>query len=69
MQLRKFGFNPSRIHHIFISHLHGDHVFGLFGLLSSMGMLGRKVPLYLYGPENLEAMMKQHFSLFGHPPV
>lgn len=68
VQLRKFGFNPSRIHHIFISHLHGDHVFGLFGLLSTLGMLGRKVPLNLYGPDALEPMMKQHFSFFGSLP-
>ncbi len=65
---RKFGYNPSRIHHIFISHLHGDHVFGLFGLLSSLGMLGRKVPLHLYGPDTLEPMMEQHFSFFGKLP-
>ena len=68
VQLRKFGFNPCRIHHIFISHLHGDHVFGLFGLLSSMGMLGRKVALNLYGPDTLEPMMKQHFGFFGSLP-
>lgn len=68
VQLRKFGFNPGRIHHIFISHLHGDHVFGLFGLLSTMGMLGRKVPLNLYGPDKLEAMLEQHFSFFGNLP-
>ncbi len=68
VQLRKFGYNPARIHHIFISHLHGDHVFGLFGLLSTMGMMGRRVPLHLYGPDTLETMMKQHFSFFGNPP-
>jgi len=68
VQLRKFGFNPTRIHHIFISHLHGDHVFGLFGLLSSMGMLGRKAALNLYGPDTLEPMMKQHFAFFGSLP-
>jgi ribonuclease Z len=68
VQLRKFGHNPSRIHHIFISHLHGDHVFGLFGLLSTLGMLGRRVALNLYGPDTLEPMMKQHFSYFGSLP-
>jgi ribonuclease Z len=68
VQLRKFGHNPARIHHIFISHLHGDHIFGLFGLLSTLGMLGRKVPLNLYGPATLEPMMQQHFSFFGKPP-
>ncbi len=68
IQLRRFRVNPGRIHHIFISHLHGDHVFGLFGLLSTMGMMGRKVPVGLYGPERLEDMMKQHFSFFGSLP-
>jgi len=68
VQLRKFGLNPVRIHHIFISHLHGDHVFGLFGLLSTLGMMGRKVALNLYGPDNLEPMMEQHFSFFGRLP-
>jgi ribonuclease Z len=68
MQLRKFGYNPGRIHHIFISHLHGDHVFGLFGLLSTMGMMGRKVPVNLYGPESLKEMILQHFKYFGYLP-
>jgi ribonuclease Z len=68
MQLRRYGFNPGRIHHIFISHLHGDHVFGLFGLLSTMGMLGRRAPLHLYGPEKLEALLLAHFKWFAHPP-
>jgi ribonuclease Z len=68
IQLRKFGLNPARIHHIFISHLHGDHVYGLFGLLSSMGMMGRKVPLNMYGPANLKDMMEQHALFFGALP-
>lgn len=68
IQLRKFGLNPSRIHHIFISHMHGDHVFGLFGLLSTMGMMGRKVPVNLYGPDRLKDMMKQHLAFFGALP-
>ncbi len=68
MQMRRFGSNPARIHHIFISHLHGDHVFGLFGLLSTMGMMGRRVPVSLYGPVRLKAMMEQHMSYFGPLP-
>jgi len=65
MQMRRFGYNPARIHHVFISHLHGDHVFGLFGLLSSMGMMGRTVPVNLYGPKQLQAMMEEHLAYFG----
>jgi ribonuclease Z len=68
IRLRQYGINPSRIHHIFISHLHGDHVFGLFGLLSSLGMMGRKVPLKLYGPEALEDYMSSYNKFFGSLP-
>jgi len=57
----------ARIHHIFISHLHGDHVFGLFGLLSSMGMMGRQVPLNLYGPAKLKELMEQNLQYFPLP--
>ncbi len=67
VQLRRYGFSPGRIHHIFISHLHGDHVFGLYGLLSTMGMLGRKTLVHLYGPEGLEKMLNSHFSFFVRP--
>lgn len=68
IRLRQFGINPSRIHHILISHLHGDHVFGLFGLLSTLGMLGRKVPLYLYGPRELEDFLNYYDKFFGSLP-
>jgi ribonuclease Z len=68
IRLRQYGYNPSRIHHIFISHLHGDHVFGLFGLLSSLGMTGRKVPLHLYGPKGLEAFLGVYDNFFGSLP-
>ncbi len=68
MRLKKFGLNPARIHHIFISHLHGDHVFGLFGLLSSLGMMGRKVSLQLYGPQALEELMDSYSRFFGPLP-
>ena len=46
---------------IFISHVHGDHVFGLFGLLSTYGMGGRQAPLHIYGPGNLRPFL--HFFL------
>lgn len=68
IRLRQFGINPSKIQHIFISHLHGDHVFGLFGLLSTLGMMGRKLPLYLYGPVTLEAYMQSYYVFFGPLP-
>jgi len=68
IQLRKNKLSPAKINHIFISHLHGDHVFGLFGLISSLGMMGRKSILHLYGPHALVEMLVSHFSFFGDPP-
>lgn len=52
-QMLRFDIKPSRIDHIFISHLHGDHYLGLVGLLSSMHLNGRKKELKLFGPEHL----------------
>jgi ribonuclease Z len=68
IQLRRFRLSPAKINHIFISHLHGDHIFGLFGLLSSLGMMGRKVTLNMYGPAALEEMMETHRHFFGPLP-
>ena len=64
MQLRKNRIRLGKIHHIFISHLHGDHIFGIFGLLSSFSLLGREEPLHLFGPEGLEEMMLDHLKFF-----
>ncbi len=50
MQLRRYGVSMLNIDHIFISHLHGDHCFGLFGLLSTMGMMNRTTPLTIHAP-------------------
>jgi ribonuclease Z len=52
-QMNKYKIRRSRINHIFISHLHGDHYFGLIGLITSMGLLGRSQDLNLYGPAPL----------------
>ena len=49
MQLRKSGYKFQKISHIFISHLHGDHYFGLIGLLNTMHLLGRTQPMHLHG--------------------
>ena len=64
MQLRKYRIRLGKIHHIFISHLHGDHTFGLFGLLSSFSLLGREEPLHVFGPEGLEEMVLDHLKFF-----
>jgi ribonuclease Z len=65
MQLRKFGIPFQRITHIFISHLHGDHFFGLPGLLSTMNLLGRNRGVTLYGPPQLKDILTQLFECGG----
>ena len=57
MQLSKYKIRRSKITRIFISHLHGDHFFGLIGLLTSMSLLGRKQELYIHAPAALEAII------------
>jgi ribonuclease Z len=54
MQMAKYKIRRSKINHIFISHLHGDHYFGLVGLLTSMGLLGRTQELHVYAPSALK---------------
>lgn len=58
MQLAKYKLKKSRISRIFISHLHGDHYFGLIGLLNSMSLLNRNQDLHLYAPKKLEAILQ-----------
>lgn len=57
IQLRKYKAKFQKIDHIFISHLHGDHFFGLPGLLSSMHLLGRKQEMTIYAPEALKGII------------
>jgi ribonuclease Z len=64
MQMRRYRIRFGKISHIFISHLHGDHMFGLYGLLSTFNLMGRKEPVWLYGPLDLEPLMKRHFADF-----
>jgi ribonuclease Z len=75
-QMNKYKIRRSRINHIFISHLHGDHYFGLIGLVTSMGLLGRTQDLNLYGPAplidifNLQLQVADtnlSFKLIFHP--
>ena len=58
MQVRKYGVRFQRINHILISHLHGDHYFGLVGLISTMHLMGRDKGLTIYGPEGLEQIIR-----------
>jgi ribonuclease Z len=58
MQLRRYRLKIQRISQIFISHLHGDHYFGLIGLISTMHLLGRNDELHVYGPEQLDHILR-----------
>jgi ribonuclease Z len=64
MQLRRNRIRIGKIHNIFISHMHGDHVFGLYGFLSTQNLTGRKTPLNLYAPEAFEVILHNHLSDF-----
>lgn len=63
MQLRKYGIKFQRLDIILISHLHGDHYFGLFGLLSTLHLLGRVKPITIYGPKGLDHQIDTVFSV------
>jgi len=63
VQLRKAKAKFSRINHIFISHLHGDHCFGLPGLIASFRLLGRETPLHVYGPKGIKKMLETIFTI------
>lgn len=58
LQMSKYKIKKSKVSHIFISHLHGDHYFGLIGLLTSMSLLSRTQDLHLYGPALLEQIIQ-----------
>ena len=60
-QLIKYGFKAAKIDYIFISHLHGDHFFGLVGLLSSLHLNGRIKPLHIFGPPALKEILELQF--------
>lgn len=75
VQLRKLKIKFARIKHIFISHLHGDHFFGLVGLISTFKLLGRDASLHIYGPKGIkQAILLQlklgktytNFELYFH---
>jgi len=64
MQMRRNRVRFTRINHIFISHLHGDHIFGIYGLLSTFSLMGRSNPLNIYGPGSYSAMLRSHLADF-----
>ena len=64
LQMRKLGVRMSKLHSIFISHLHGDHVFGLPGLISSLGLLGRTAELTIYAHQEIEQFLYPFLNFF-----
>ena len=64
VQLRRMRVRFGRLAHIFISHLHGDHCFGLPGLISTLGMLGRTGELVVHGPKEVETYLRPVMDLF-----
>ena len=64
MQLRRSRFHFMRISHVFISHLHGDHCFGLIGMISTFGMLGRTAPLHVFADKALDGMLRSQLDMF-----
>jgi len=63
MQLRKNKFKISKIHHILISHLHGDHFFGLIGLISSLNLFGRKKDLHIYSDARIKNIINLQLEI------
>ncbi|MCH7784840.1 MAG: ribonuclease Z [Bacteroidetes bacterium] len=63
VQLRRLKIKFSRIRHIFISHLHGDHFFGLVGLISTFRLLGREADLNIYGPKGIKKVITLQLKL------
>lgn len=62
-QMRKYKVGFSKINHIFISHLHGDHFFGLIGLISTYGSLSREKDLHIYGPKGIKEITELQLKL------
>ncbi len=68
IQLQRYKIGFGKINHILISHLHGDHTFGLFGLLGSLSLLDRKTDLHIYANPLLKTILDEHHKHFYQHP-
>ena len=64
LQMQRAHLKYTAVDHIFISHLHGDHCFGLIGFISTLALHGRTQDLHVYSPDGLEQMMKEQLAFF-----
>jgi len=69
IQLRRYKQKFSRLNHIFITHLHGDHMLGLPGLISTLNLMGRKSKLHIYAHQDLEGVLQPFLDYFMHQAV
>ena len=63
-QMFRYGINPLKLRGIFSSHLHGDHVFGVFPLISTLGLYGRRTPLKIFAPRPFGEILESHLRYF-----
>ena len=66
MQLRRSRVRFNKLSHVFISHLHGDHCFGLIGMISTFGLLGRTATLHVHAPQALGPILQGQIDFFTH---
>ena len=64
LQMRRSGLSFNKMGHVFITHLHGDHCFGLIGMISTFGLLGRTATLHVYAPGDLGDMLERQTKMF-----
>ena len=65
-QMFRCGINPLKLRGVFISHLHGDHCFGIFPLISTLGLYGKKTPLTIYAPKPFGEILECHLRYFDN---
>ena len=66
MQLRRSHMRFTKLGHVFITHLHGDHCFGLIGMISTFGLVGRTATLHIHAPKELGPILQEQITFFTH---